>query len=216
MLFFRVTAKNRHPGPAVPLIAALFPDAKGSGKCKTLMNAQYSGQSKPCSDFWNTFYSLNRLDSISKFAVHKTPPPSIYKKIFNIQLCAITILKHEYLFSIKLPFLWKSVLSSVKYWHLLNDLQKFIISRCMNWLWCQHRLLTVTVRLSRCWVVKLWISYHLCNGLQTALITTRWTMQSGASCRRSSTARKFVTSTTSLSDSCRNAPDLTTRSPYIT
>jgi len=44
----------------------------------------------------------------------------------------------------------------------------------------------------RCWVVKLQISYHLCNGLQTALISRRWTMQSGASCRSAFTERESV------------------------
>jgi len=38
-----------------------------------------------------------------------------------------------------------------------------------SWLWGQHRPLVVPVkRLSRCWVVILRISYHLCNCLQTA------------------------------------------------
>ena len=56
---------------------------------------------------------------------------------------------------------------------------------------------------------------HLCNGLQTALILSRWTMQSGASCRSVSTAHESVTSTTSLSDSWRSGPDLTTRSSVL-
>ena len=73
-----------------------------------------------------------------------------------------------------------------------------------SWLWCQHRLVTVPVRLSRCRVVKLWISYHPCNGQQTALIKTRWTMQSGAS-----TACESMTLTTSLCASWRSGPDLT-------
>jgi len=81
-----------------------------------------------------------------------------------------------------------------------------------SWLWRQHWQLTVPVRrLSRCWIVKLRISYDLCNGLQTALISSRWTMQSGANCRSASTARESVTSTTSSNDSWKNGLDLTTR-----
>jgi len=78
-----------------------------------------------------------------------------------------------------------------------------------------RRLLTVPVRLSRCSVVKLWISYHFYNSLQTALISTRWTMQSGASCSCASTACESVTSTTSFGDSWRSSPDLTTRSSVL-
>jgi len=60
-------------------------------------------------------------------------------------------------------------------------------------------------------IPPLQISYHLCNGLQTALISSRWTMQSGVSCRSASTAHKSVMSTTLLSDSWkwRSGPDLT-------
>jgi len=46
-----------------------------------------------------------------------------------------------------------------------------------------HWLLTMPTRLSRCQVMKLQISHYLCNGLQTALILTRWTMQSGKNWR---------------------------------
>ena len=85
-----------------------------------------------------------------------------------------------------------------------------------SWLWGQHRPLIVPVsRLSRCWVVILRISYHLCNGLQTALISSRWTTQSGTSYRCASTARESVTSTTSLRDLYRSGPDLTTRSSAL-
>jgi len=80
-----------------------------------------------------------------------------------------------------------------------------------SWFWRQHWPITVPMRrLSRCWDVILRISYHLCNGLQTALISSQWTVQSGASCRSASIARESVTSTTSLSDSWRNGPYLTT------
>jgi len=83
-----------------------------------------------------------------------------------------------------------------------------------SWLWRQHRPLIVSVKLSRFWVVTLRIPYHLCNcnGLQTALIWTRWNIQSGEICRSVSTARESVTSTTSLSDTWRSGLDLITRS----
>ena len=49
------------------------------------------------------------------------------------------------LFSIKLPILVKSVSLSFGYWHLINGLQKFTISRIVlsyllpwSWLWRQH------------------------------------------------------------------------------
>jgi len=72
-------------------------------------------------------------------------------------------------------------------------------------------LLTMPVRLSRCWAMKLRTSYHHCSGLQTALIST-W---SGSSCRSASTARESRTLTTLLSDSWRSSPDVTTRSSVL-
>jgi len=51
----------------------------------------------------------------------------------------------------------------------------------------------------------------LCSDLQTTLISSCWTMQSGASWRSASTACKSVTSTTSLSNSWINGPDYTIR-----
>ena len=46
------------------------------------------------------------------------------------------------------------------------------------------------------------------NGLKTALLSSRRTMQSGASCRSVSSTRESLTR---MSDSWRNGPDLTTR-----
>ena len=99
------------------------------------------------------------------------------------------------------------MLPSLICWHLINGLQKYIISINVHSMKLTlASALTAHRACEKCWVVILQISYHLCNGFQTALISSRWTMQSGASCRSTSTTRESVTLTTSLSNSWSNGP----------
>jgi len=115
------------------------------------------------------------------------------------------------------------MLSSLKYWHLKLALvfKSLLFPETQGQRSTFHEVdshVSISCShcpLSRCLVEKLCSSYHPCNGLQTALITTWWTMQSGTSCRCAYTAHVSVTSTTSLSDSCRSGPDLTMRSSVL-
>ena len=130
-------------------------------------------------------------------------PEHVWKSSIYSQICAkhniCTCLKTKFSILVKICAIVSEILTFDKWSSKVYRFQLSLACVPWSWLWRQHWLLTVPVRrLSRKVVVR-WISCHRCNGLQTAMISTRWTLLSGSSCRRSASrpiARESVTSTT--------------------